>query len=176
MEKGVEKMRQGTMIAGALHLSVLLLFAGAAGAAGASEFDRSMEPVLTEYLKIQTALAADETDGVEDAVHAIQDLAKKIDPRTASGDHVEHYKNIPEDLLAACGKLHEAKDISPIREAFKDLSEPVSTWVTMAEPEDTSVMYCPMAKAGWVQHGSQAVNPYLGSKMLSCGGKVDGAD
>jgi Cu(I)/Ag(I) efflux system membrane fusion protein len=168
-----EEMRKGTVIAGVLLASGLPIIVGAAGA---SEFDRAMEPVLAEYLKIQTALAADETDGVEDAVHAIQDLAKKIDTKTASGEHAEHYQNIPEDISVACGKFHEAKDIGSIREAFRDLSKPVSMWVTMAEPKDTSVMYCPMAKAGWVQHGSEVANPYFGSEMLSCGEKVGGAD
>lgn len=166
-------MKKVTLIATAILMGVLPIFGGAAGA---SEFDRAMEPVLAEYLKIQTALAADETDGVEDAVHAIQDLAKKIDPKTASGEHAEHYQNIPEDISAACGKFHGVEDIGSVREAFKDLSKPVSMWVTMAEPKDTSVMYCPMAKAGWVQHGSEVANPYFGSEMLSCGEKVGGAD
>ena len=166
-------MRKGTVIAGVLLAGV---FSIVAGAAGASEFDRAMEPILAEYLKIQTALAADRTDGVEGAVNAIEGLAKKLDPATASGEHAEHYRNIPEDLSAACGKLRGAKDIASLREAFKELSKPVSMWVTMAEPKDTSVMYCPMAKAGWVQHGSQVANPYFGSEMLTCGEKVAGAD
>jgi Cu(I)/Ag(I) efflux system membrane fusion protein len=166
-------MRKGTVIAGVL-LAVALPIA--AGTAGASEFDRAMEPILAEYLKIQKALAADEADGVEGAVHAIESLAKTLDPATASGEHAEHYRNIPADLSAACGKLHEAKDIASIREAFRDLSKPVSMWVTMAEPKGMSVMYCPMAKAGWVQRGSQVANPYYGAEMLTCGEKVGGAD
>lgn len=166
-------MKKGTLIAGTLLAALLAVVAGAAGA---SEFDRAMEPILAEYLKIQTALAADTTDGVEDAVDAIRDLAKQIDPKTASGEHAEHYRNIPEDLLAACERLRDASDIGSIREAFKDLSKPISMWVTMAEPADASVMYCPMAKASWVQHGSRVANPYFGSQMLSCGEKVGGAD
>jgi len=166
-------MRKGTMIVGVLLAALIPIVAGAAGA---SEFDREMEPILAEYLKIQTALAADETEGVEGAVRAIEDLAKTLDPGTAHGEHAEHYQNIPEDISVACGKLHEAKGIGSIREAFKDLSKPVSMWVTMGEPKDASVMYCPMAKASWVQHGSEVANPYLGSKMLRCGEKVGGAD
>jgi hypothetical protein len=166
-------VKKTTMIAAAI---LMVAFPIVSGVAGASGFDRAMEPILAEYLKIQTALAADETEEVAGAVHAIEDLAKNLDPATAHGEHAEHYRNIPEDLLAACGTLRDAKDIRSIREGFKDLSKPVSMWVTMAEPEDTSVMYCPMAKAGWVQHGSKAANPYMGSEMLSCGEKVGGAD
>jgi Cu(I)/Ag(I) efflux system membrane fusion protein len=162
-----------TVIVGVLLAALLPILAGAAGA---SEFDRAMEPILAEYLKIQEALAADETEGIEVAVGAIEDLAKTLEPGTANGEHVEHYRNIPENLLAACGKLGGAHDIASIREAFKDLSKPISMWVTMAEPEDMSVMYCSMAKAGWVQRGSEVTNPYYGSEMLRCGEKVGGAD
>jgi hypothetical protein len=166
-------MKMATMITAAVLAGVSPILAGSAGA---SEFDRAMEPVLAEYLKIHTALAADETEGVAGAVDAIEDLAKALDPGKAHGEHAQHYQSIPEDLVAACDKLEEAKDIASLREGFKDLSQPVSMWVTMAKPEGTSVMYCPMEKAGWVQHGSEPVNPYLGSKMPSCGEKVGGAD
>jgi Cu(I)/Ag(I) efflux system membrane fusion protein len=173
MEKGTMDMKKAILIAAAILVGVFPILAGAAGA---SEFDRGMEPVLVEYLKIQTALAADETEGVEGAVSAIEDLAKTLDPAATGGEHAEHYQNIPADLLAACEKFRGAKDIGAIREAFRDLSKPVSMWVTMAKPKETSVMYCPMKKAGWVQHGSKVANPYYGAEMLSCGEKVGGAE
>jgi Cu(I)/Ag(I) efflux system membrane fusion protein len=158
----------GLLLAGALLLG--------AGAMHGSEFDRAMKPILGEYLEIQTALASDRTDGIDVAVQAIEKLAKKLDPEMAGGDHDEHYKTIPADILVACGILHEAKEIESVREAFKELSKPVSMWVSMAKPEGKSVMYCPMAKAGWVQDGTEVANPYFGAKMLGCGQKVGGAD
>ena len=158
---------------GMLLAGVLLLGSSAMKAA---EFDRAMEPILTEYLEIQNALAADETEGVESAVHAIEGLARKLDPAAATGPQSEHYQNIPPDILAACGKLHEAKEIGSMREGFKHLSKPISMWVTMAQPNGKSVMYCQMEMAGWVQEGTEAKNPYLGPKMQSCGQKVGGAE
>jgi Cu(I)/Ag(I) efflux system membrane fusion protein len=161
------------MIAGALAAAALLLVADAARG---SEFDRAMEPILTEYLEIHSALAGDETEGVQAAVREIEALAKKLTPEGAVGDHAEHYKDVPKDILAACRKLEEAKDIDSIRAAFAELSKPISMWVTMAKPKDMSVMYCPMRKAGWVQRGSDVANPYYGAKMSSCGEKVGGSD
>lgn len=172
-KKGVKNMGTRTVTVGVLLAGALLL---GASVMDTSEFDRAMEPILTEYLHIQTALAAGETDGVEGAVHAIEGLAKKLDPEMAGGDHAEHYKNIPADILAACGRLHEAKEIGSMREGFKDLSKPLSMWVTMAKPKGKSVMYCSMEKAGWVQEGTEVANPYLGPKMHSCGQKVGGSD
>jgi Cu(I)/Ag(I) efflux system membrane fusion protein len=148
----------------------------AAGAALAADFDTAMEPILAEYLAIQEALAADTIEGVEEAVLKIQVAAKDLHPGHAAGEHAVHYENIPQDLLAACEKLRAGGDIGSIREAFKELSKPVSMWVTMAKPKHTSVMYCPMEKAGWVQRGSEVANPYMGETMASCGEKVGGSE
>ena len=160
-------------IAKALALCALLAAAGTLSqAAQATEFDAAMAPILTEYLKIQTALAADGTEGVVDAVQKIENRAKKLDPAKAEEDHAQHYQNIPQDIIAACEKLHDAKDIASVREAFRELSMPVSMWVTMAKPEGKRVMYCSMKKAGWVQEGSKVANPYYGAEMLECGHEV----
>ena len=145
-------------------------------AAHAGEFDTTMETILAEYIEIQQALAEDSTEGVQSATQAIRDSATRLQPGQAAGEHAEHYESIPQDLLAACEKLAAAQDIGSLREAFRELSKQVSMWVTMAKPEHTSVMYCPMAKAGWVQRGSDVANPYFGSEMLSCGERVGGSD
>lgn len=162
-----------TRITTALAACALLL---GVTAARATEFDATMETIVAEYIKIQEALAADSTDGVRGATRAIRGSAAKLHPGHAPEEHAEHYQNIPQELLAACQKLEGAEDIGSVREAFRELSKPVSLWVTMAKPKNTSVMYCPMAKAGWVQRGSDAANPYFGSEMLTCGEKVGGSD
>jgi Cu(I)/Ag(I) efflux system membrane fusion protein len=142
----------------------------------ASEFDQGMQPILTEYLKIHGALAADKTDGVQPAAQAIEKAAKGLEPDKVAGDHAEHYKNIPADLGAACKALEHSGDLASARDAFKLLSQPVSMWVGMSKPEAMSVMYCPMAEAGWVQEGDEVANPYYGPAMLGCGEKVGGSD
>jgi hypothetical protein len=172
-KKGVKNMGTRRATVGILLAGVLLL---GASAMASSDFDRAMEPILDEYLTIQTALAANETEGVEGAVHAIEGLAKKLAAETAGEDHSDHHRSMLADILAACRKLNESNDIESMREAFKDLSEPVSIWVTMAKPKGKSVMYCSMEKAGWVQDGAEVANPYLGPAMHSCGQKVGGAD
>jgi Cu(I)/Ag(I) efflux system membrane fusion protein len=171
-EKGIETMKTKAAITTAFGACALLLGASAVHAA---DFDAAMGSILADYLKIQAALAADSIEGVEGPAHAIQDSAKKLRAGHAAAEHAEHYKNIPQDLVAACEELHGADDIESVREAFKNLSKPVSMWVSMAKPEHMSVMHCPMAKAGWVQRGSDAANPYLGGKMKSCGQVVGGA-
>ena len=142
----------------------------------ASEFDQAMEPILTEYIKIQGALAADKMDGIKTAAQAIERAAERLDPQKTAGDHAEHSKSIPAGLVSACGKLKQAEDITAAREDFKALSKPVAMWVGMSKPKRTSVMYCPMVESVWVQKGSGVANPYYGPAMSSCGEKVGGAD
>jgi hypothetical protein len=155
----------------ALLIAGLALLAG--GTARASEFDETMESILGEYLKIHQALAADETQGVTGSAEAIQHT---LDPAVASPEHAEHYQQVPKDISSASGKLRQAKDLASMREGFKELSKPISMWVGMAKPAGKSVMYCSMAKAGWVQEGTEAANPYYGAQMHGCGHRVGGAE
>jgi Cu(I)/Ag(I) efflux system membrane fusion protein len=166
-------VRREIATVGALLACALWLLGGTAWA---SEFDHAMQPVLDSYLEIQRALAGDSTEGVHESVSAIQEAARQLDPAKLGGEHAGHFGNIPADLAAACQKMHASHEIGAMREAFKELSQPLTMWVGMAEPADTSVMYCPMAKARWVQRGSSVANPYFGAKMLTCGEKVGGAD
>jgi Cu(I)/Ag(I) efflux system membrane fusion protein len=164
-------MRTRFAIHSALLACALLLFGGAGRA---SEFDRAMEPILAEYLKIHGALAADTTEGIEPAVEAIAKAARELEPAQLAGEHAEQYRHIPHEIAAACKKLRAARDIEATREAFKELSKPLSTWVAVAEPEGASVMHCSMAKASWVQRGPAVANPYTGTEMSSCGEHVAG--
>jgi Cu(I)/Ag(I) efflux system membrane fusion protein len=156
----------GTLLAGALLL--------AGGAAPASEFDRAMEPILSDYLAIHEALASDTTEGIGGAVETITTAARRLDPAQAEGEQAQHYEHISLEIVSACERLRDADDIEAAREAFKELSKPISAWVEAARPEGASVMYCPMAKAGWVQRGAAVANPYYGAQMLGCGERAGG--
>ena len=104
-----------------------------AGSAYGSEFDQGMQPIMTDYLKIQSALAADKTEGVKPAAEAIEKSSKSLDPAKAPEKQAELYQSIPVDLAAACDKLERAKDITEAREAFKELSKPMALWVAPGE-------------------------------------------
>ncbi|MBW2566266.1 MAG: hypothetical protein JRE24_05130, partial [Deltaproteobacteria bacterium] len=63
-----------TKMIGILFLVVVSLTASSLLHAGPEEFDKTMHPILTEYLKIQEVLAADKTDGVKGAAEQIAAL------------------------------------------------------------------------------------------------------
>ena len=152
----------------------VLLFANL-GQTETKEFDQQMQSILVEYLKIPKALAADQTDGVVEAAKTVATLAANLDSSKVTGMHAKHYKNVPSNIQAAARKLAAAKDIAAMREALKDLSQPMSMWVTMSQPQGVSVMYCSMAPGSWLQKDDTLIaNPYYGAKMLRCGEIVGG--
>jgi Cu(I)/Ag(I) efflux system membrane fusion protein len=157
-----------------IGISALFFLSASVVHAGAEKFDKQMQPILEEYLKIPKALAADKTAGVTKAAKEIEKLASKLDATTVTGEHALHFKGIPAKLQAAAKKLKDAKDIKTMREALKDLSKPMAMWVTMSKPQGVSVAYCSMAPGSWIQKGTKIANPYYGAKMLRCGEIVGG--
>lgn len=153
---------------------LLVLGLGSKSLAGTSKFDKQMQPILKEYLKIPEVLAKDATKGVTAAAKKIRSLANKLDPSSVTGEHAKHFQKLPEKLKAAADKLAEAKDIASMREALKELSKPMAMWASMSKPKGISVVYCSMAPGSWLQRGTLIANPYYGAKMLRCGEIVGG--
>ena len=165
-----------TKMIGILFLVVVSLTASSLLHAGTEEFDKTMHPILIEYLKIQEVLAADKTDGVKGAAEQIAALADKVDPKKVAGEHAMHYKDLPMKIKKAAQELAQGKEIAAMRDTFKALSRPMAMWGTMSKPQGISVVYCPMAKGSWLQKGKEIRNPYYGDEMLRCGEIVGGEE
>ena len=130
--------------------------------ANADESAALMEPVrsvLDNYLKIESALAKDSIEGVSSNASAIATAVR--------GDSMNMLsRNIAEQADA----LAKAKDLRVAREALKPLSASLISYlhdhhVTGAYTE----VYCPMAKASWLQKGEKVENPYMEPSMRGCG-------
>lgn len=152
-----------------MFLLVVAVTASTLVYAGTEEFEKTMHPILTEYLKIQEALAADKTEGVKSAAEQIVVLADNVDAKTVTGEHAMHYTDLPMKIKRAAQELAQEKEITAMREAFKSLSRPMVMWATMSKPKGIYVVYCSMAKGSWLQKGKEIRNPYYGHQMLSCG-------
>ena len=118
---------------------------------------------------VQTALAADKTDGVKAAALKIEKLSHKLNAEGLRGEHAKHYAALPKTIRVAAQRLRKAKDIATMRDAFKELSRPMVAWVTMSKPAGIYVMFCSMAKASWLQKDKPVRNPYYGASMPACG-------
>jgi len=120
----------------------------------------SVKSVLDRYLKVQTALAK---DSLKDVAQNSTAIAKAV-----NGDPM---KMLPVEVAKQAEGLAKAQDLKAAREAFKPLSASLIKYLadTKAGQGAYHEGYCPMVKAGWLQTDSEIRNPYMGSKMLTCG-------
>jgi hypothetical protein len=108
--------------------------------------------LLTGYVPIAIALADDDLASARTAAAA---LSKQAESNGLTG------------IIEQARAVAEAPDLAKARAAFKSLSSEVEP-LTVTEDKVT-VMYCPMARADWVQPNGPVANPYYGKSMLRCG-------
>ncbi|MBW8780675.1 MAG: DUF3347 domain-containing protein [Verrucomicrobia bacterium] len=105
---------------------------------------------LAAYVKISSALAADDLAGAKAAASGLAGQAADSPP-----------------VVLQAGAITKASGLTDAREAFKTLTaliEPLA-----AGEKGYVVMYCPMKDADWVQAAGKVKNPYYGKAMLGCG-------
>ena len=121
-----------------------------------------MEPVKSvyaHYLKIQGDLANDSFQGVSAEAAAI---AKAV-----QGDSM---KMLPATVATEAEALAKASDLKSARAAFRPLSGALIQYLADHHAQGVYVeVYCPMAKASWLQADKNVNNPYLGQEMPTCG-------
>jgi hypothetical protein len=121
-----------------------------------------MEPVKSvynHYLKIQTQLANDSMKGVVREANAIAEAVQ-----------ADSMKMLPETVAQQAAVLAKAADLKAARAAFKPLSDSLIKYLADHHARDAYVeVYCPMAKANWLQADKTVNNPYLGQDMPTCG-------
>lgn len=109
--------------------------------------------MLEAYIKISTALSKD-------------DLAAA---KKAAAEIPEHDED--SSLAKSATAISKAKNIKAARKEFQTLSK--NAIKISKGREGFYVMHCPMVKEGagdWLQTSKEVANPYMGSKMPTCGG------
>lgn len=129
-------------------------------AADAPALPQPIKSVLTNYFKIQVALAEDSMTGVPEAAIAIA--------KTIKGDKS---KLLSSNVVAQAEALAKAKDLAMTREAFKPLSESLIKYLADQQANSNSYdeFHCHMADASWLQEEAETMNPYFGTSMPGCG-------
>ena len=115
---------------------------------------------LADYERIRALLAADEMNGLPEAAQALAASATRSS-YTA--------------VAASATKLAGASEIEAARLAFGEVSREVVTLLAQdpALAKGQHVFECPMVKGyrKWIQPSQDMANPYMGKKMLACGGE-----
>ena len=121
---------------------------------------KSVQTVFDHYIKIQTALAEDSIENVRASAATIRNSVQS-DPD----------KTLPAAVAEQAEALAKAGDIKSAREAFKLLSDSLLKYLAgnKAHASHYVRVYCPMAKARWLQTGTAVNNPYFGKSMAGCG-------
>jgi hypothetical protein len=148
-------MKGITMRASVVVIAVSLVIVAACSALAADLPAALIDP----YLKAQTVLAEDKTDGLPAVGAQIETAAAALGKDGAA-------------IAAAAKKLGSAAKIDAAREAFGDLSVALVAYSESSKSglgRGLHLAYCPMADKPWVQRGEDIKNPYYGSEMLTCG-------
>jgi hypothetical protein len=176
MEESIMKTRRAMFFI-VMAAAVVFTVATAWSAEKKNTAQDHFNTIVTSYLKIQSSLAADKTDGVAAQAGVI------IKAAADAGKLCKDKKGAA--LLASIktqAKALTAKDIDldAARDAFKPLSESVTrlakTQLSAKESAKYNVFYCDMTETHWLQTTGKARNPFFGSKMLSCGSKLTDAE
>jgi hypothetical protein len=149
-----------------MKMMITILFAAAVGLFAGVGAHASDNPALTgpvksvydHYLKIQADLANDSLTAVAKNANAIA--------RAVQGDA----KILPAEVGTQAEALAKAKDLSTARDVFKSLSDALIKYLADNKVKGAYVeVYCPMARASWLQADKNVNNPYFGTAMSGCG-------
>ena len=127
-------------------------------------WNAAVDRAIVQYLKLAETLGAVQTGDtpleVAELVAAADALAK-----AAADDNQRSLAT----YLQEGGKALAGKPLDEQRESFKALSD-VAIELATGTPANQKlyVLYCPMAKASWLQKTDQRANPYYATEMKQC--------
>lgn len=125
--------------------------------------------MIAAYDRVRASLAADDVTGAATAAREIETSATAA--ATAAPGSAAHFKAIATGATTLVG----ATELAGGRKAFGEISRHLIALLASdkALAQGKYVFECPMAKGyrKWVQVSDALENPYMGKRMLHCGGE-----
>lgn len=123
-----------------------------------TSFASASQDMLNHYLSVQSALARDSMKNVSASAQAL-----------AAAVRGDESKSLPPAVADQADALAKAKNLAKARKAFQSLSESLIAYLksTNAPLGGYIEVYCPIAKASWLQAGETVRNPYLGLRSAT---------
>lgn len=137
--------------------------------------DFSTKAIVSIYLTLKNALAKDDSKAAAKAGKSLYETVKKTDGNALDSKKKSVYKEIAESIEENAEHIAAgAETIEHQREHFDMMSKDVSDLIdTFGSEGKLYKDFCPMYNnskgAIWISEKKEIVNPYMGSKMLSCG-------
>lgn len=143
------------------------------------EFKSQLAGLFAAYLKLQTALAADDANGASAAIGTVQTAFTAINDQSLDKTAISVWAKERQQLEQILKRLGAATDITAARAEFALLSDEMLVVVQrfgVTSLGDVYELHCPMAFDGrgatWLQANDQTKNPYYGASMLTCADRV----
>jgi membrane fusion protein, copper/silver efflux system len=147
----------------------ILLGATLSGAQQSPKQNLTLQTLLENYIKIQETLASDSSEGVEKIAKIISTQSAKIHFTHLSNQAQSELKSFPARLKNTALSLAKEKEIKPMRDRFKAVSNLLVQWAKIEKLPGIQIVHCSMANASWLQKTGPTRNPYYGKAMLECG-------
>ena len=132
--------------------------------------------IIGSYLELKNALTKDNAKDAAAAGNSIVAGLEKVDMKNLSKDQMKSYMDIAGDLKENAEHIGaNSGKIEHQREHFEMLSKDMADLVkTFGNGGQTLYKdFCPMANNGkgaiWISEVKEIKNPYLGTKMPTCG-------
>jgi len=138
-------------------------------------FKGQLEQVFDAYIKLKDALASDDSNLASTSVKGLLSVIKKVDMKQLSNHEAHnHWMTISKEILGSASSISEISDIEEQRGHFKHLSAHLSKGVKLFGVNQVVYeQFCPMADSNkgayWLSLDEVITNPYMGSKMPTCG-------
>lgn len=135
----------------------------------------SVNGLLTNYLQLKNALAADKSDDAATAAKALASGFGKFDQTSLTPAQKKSFIDIEGDAREMAEHIGESAGKLPHqREHFEMLSQDMTDLVKLfGAGQALYVDHCPMYNnnkgANWLSETKAIKNPYLGTKMPTCG-------
>ena len=134
-----------------------------------------VENVLSAYLEIKNALAKDNGQEAANGGNDFINSLNKIDKSALTPDQQKTFTDASDDAKEMAEHIAKNADkIEHQREHFEMLSNDIYDMVKAIKPGRTLYKdFCPMYNnnkgASWISETKDIKNPYLGTKMPTCG-------
>ena len=149
--------------------------AAASAAKPDTKVEVSMKEMVSEYLQIKNALANDNGKDAASAGNAYVASMGKMDKTSLTGGQLKTWNDLSDDAKEMADHIGKNGDkIEHQREHFDMLSKDMYDMVkTFGAGQPLYQDFCPMYNdkkgATWLSETKEIKNPYLGTKMPTCG-------
>ncbi|MCL5130344.1 efflux RND transporter periplasmic adaptor subunit [Algibacter sp. L4_22] len=139
------------------------------------EFQNQLKVVFNDYIILKNALVKDDLNSSKAESKQVLNDLNKVDKTLLKNKEIyKHWVSIEKEIKTVATSISNTYTIEEQRKYFKNLSSHLTEAVEVfGINEKVYRQFCPMGDnnkgAYWLSKEEKIINPYFGSKMLTCG-------